>query len=186
MPTANVRYGRPKGSGRDDRQQLETIASLLAADPTLKPTTAIRSLGVEDPSAIRRLRDKLRVEQSKPTADVRCPGHANLRPVEAHTPCISSNENMPAADGLHPRATPLPGSEMPAARRDPAPANALLLGWFDLGFAALATAAETQAAVTQCWLGVPQVSMALRAQLALGAVGVAVHKRSKTRPLFLH
>ncbi len=71
MPTATVRYGRPKGSGLDDRQQLETLAALLAANPKLKPTTAIRSLGVEDPSAIRRLRDKFRLEQAKLMADAR-------------------------------------------------------------------------------------------------------------------
>ena len=52
------RRGRPKGSGIDDRTRLEAIAELLAADPSLKPTTAIKSIGITDPSAIRRLRDK--------------------------------------------------------------------------------------------------------------------------------
>lgn len=53
-----ARRGRPKGSGIDDRTRLEAIAQLLAADPSLKPTTAIKSIGITDPSAIRRLRDK--------------------------------------------------------------------------------------------------------------------------------
>jgi hypothetical protein len=37
---------------------LKAIAELMAATPGLKPTTAIRELGVTDPSVIRRLRDK--------------------------------------------------------------------------------------------------------------------------------
>ncbi|MBL8567154.1 MAG: hypothetical protein JNM89_15680 [Hyphomicrobiaceae bacterium] len=34
------------------------MARLIAANPTIKPTTAIKSLGITDPSVIRRLRDK--------------------------------------------------------------------------------------------------------------------------------
>lgn len=64
MASATARQGRPKGSGLDDSQQLARIAALLAADPKLKPTTAIRSLGIEDPSLIRRLRNKYRAEQA--------------------------------------------------------------------------------------------------------------------------
>ncbi len=71
MPTTNARYGRPKGSGVDDSRQLASLAALLAANPALKPTTAIRSLGVEDPSVIRRLRDKFRMDQAKLMADAR-------------------------------------------------------------------------------------------------------------------
>jgi len=53
-----IRRGRPKGTGIDDSPQLQKIAELIAADPALKPTTAIKALGVTDPSVIRRLRDK--------------------------------------------------------------------------------------------------------------------------------
>lgn len=58
MSETRTRRGRPKGSGIDDRQRLDAIARLIGANPALKPTTAIRSLGVSDPSVIRRLRDK--------------------------------------------------------------------------------------------------------------------------------
>lgn len=58
MLHAKARRGRPKGTGIDDKTRLETIARLLADDPSLKPTTAIKSIGITDPSAIRRLRDK--------------------------------------------------------------------------------------------------------------------------------
>lgn len=66
------RRGRPKGSGLDDTDALNEISALLAANPKLKPTTAIKSLGIDDPSAIRRLRDKLQARQNgtlpQPTA----------------------------------------------------------------------------------------------------------------------
>lgn len=58
MSGTMTRRGRPKGSGIDDRQRLDAIARLIASNPALKPTTAIRTLGVSDPSVIRRLRDK--------------------------------------------------------------------------------------------------------------------------------
>jgi hypothetical protein len=50
--------GRPKGTGLDDSAHIAAIARRIAAEPGLKPTTAIRQLGITDPSVIRRLRDK--------------------------------------------------------------------------------------------------------------------------------
>lgn len=67
MPTDFARRGRPRGSGLDDRVSLRAIADLLEADPALKPTTAIKRLGVSDPSTIRRLRDKLRQNEAEAT-----------------------------------------------------------------------------------------------------------------------
>jgi hypothetical protein len=42
----------------DDGDYIKSIADLISADPALKPTTAIKSLGISNPSTIRRLRDK--------------------------------------------------------------------------------------------------------------------------------
>ena len=50
--------GRPKGSGKDDSAALDRIADLLVANPTLKPTTAMKRTGVRNPSDIRRLQVK--------------------------------------------------------------------------------------------------------------------------------
>lgn len=58
MSTTRAGRGRPKGSGIDDRRSLDAIARLIALNPAMRPTTAIRSLGISDPSVIRRLRDK--------------------------------------------------------------------------------------------------------------------------------
>lgn len=59
MSETKAGRGRPKGSGLNDSAQLAAIEKLLANDPQLKPTTAIKMSGVTDPSAVRRLRDKL-------------------------------------------------------------------------------------------------------------------------------
>jgi hypothetical protein len=60
MMDAPRRRGRPKGTGLDDTATLVAIAQLRSVDPDLKPTTAIRKLGITDPSVVRRLRDKLK------------------------------------------------------------------------------------------------------------------------------
>jgi len=56
--------GRPKGSGIDDWERLLAIAALMENDPKLLPTTAIKQLGFSDPSTIRRLRDKFRINRA--------------------------------------------------------------------------------------------------------------------------
>lgn len=58
MSIDKSRRGRPKGTGIDDTPVLEDIASLIAANSDMRPTTAIKALGIADPSTIRRLRDK--------------------------------------------------------------------------------------------------------------------------------
>lgn len=50
--------GRPRGTGLDDSSYLNAIGEMIASKPDLKPTTAIKELGITDPSVIRRLRDK--------------------------------------------------------------------------------------------------------------------------------
>jgi hypothetical protein len=182
MPTANVRYGRPKGSGLDDRQRLESIAALLAANPKLKPTTAIRSLGVEDPSAIRRLRDKFRIEQAKLMADASRATRLN----GGHRPRIISNENTPPPDAHRPNAPAMPASKRAPATPAATASGTYFAGWCDLGFCALNIAVENQSALAQFWLGLPAVSIGLRGQLAVNAVAVAIGTRNVRGPRRLH
>ncbi len=56
------RRGRPKGTGIDDTAVLQRVSLLLRANVGLKPTTAIKQAGITDPSIVRRLRDKLKVD----------------------------------------------------------------------------------------------------------------------------
>jgi hypothetical protein len=181
MLMTNGRYGRPKGSGLDDRQQLASIAALLAANPKLKPTTAIRSLGVEDPSDIRRLRDKFRLEQARLMADARRATRAN----GARAPHAGSGASAPAA--ARTSQTPLAPSPAPHNALWTAAPGALFAAWCDLGFSAASAAVEHQSILAQCWLSLPPVATALRGQLVLNAIGVAIYTRSrKTRAPYLH
>ncbi len=191
MHQAKVRYGRPKGSGLDDKAQLAAIAALLAANPKLKPTTAIRSLGVEDPSDIRRLRDKFRMEQGALLADARrtsAPRSTTPQPLRV---CTALNENAPAAPVHRVTASPLPAMlALPAPRKPAAsaylpapqpkaaaPAVAPGFAWYEMGFAALNAAIENQAVLAQCFMHLPAVAMTMRAQLAMNAVAVAACQR---------
>jgi hypothetical protein len=183
MQQAKVRYGRPKGSGLDDRAQLAAIAALLAANPKLKPTTAIRSLGVDDPSDIRRLRDKFRLDQGALLADAhrsaRTSGPQSVR--VAHP----QNENAPAPVVHRVTASPLPAMLAPPMLALPAPKPAApaapaatdSFAWYEMGFAALNAAIENQAVLTQCFMHLPAVAMTVRAQLAMNAVAVAAYQR---------
>lgn len=71
MLEARARRGRPKGTGIDDSDRIARLAELIRTNPNLKPTTAIKKMGIADPSAVRRLRDKYKAFQhaSPPIAD---------------------------------------------------------------------------------------------------------------------
>lgn len=84
MLQVKSRRGRPKGTGIDDSDRIARLAEILRLRPETKPTTAIRSMGIADPSAIRRLRDKYRafVEGTGPPADTGM-ANASQRPQRA-------------------------------------------------------------------------------------------------------
>jgi hypothetical protein len=178
MPTMHARYGRPKGSGVDDSRHLQSLAALLAANPALKPTTAIRSLGVENPSVIRRLRDKFHADQARLMADARRISQTNGRTLArpapfqpaARRPLVASvRTHIPAANDVAPEET-VAAATAHTATQPPLPAI-----WCDLGLWAVATAIEQQAVLARHWLQLPAVDIAVvRGQLAAGAFVVAV------------
>ena len=65
------RRGRPKGTGINDQTLLIEIASILLANPDKKRTTAIKDVGISDPSVIRRLRDKYQAQEHELVAAAR-------------------------------------------------------------------------------------------------------------------
>jgi predicted component of type VI protein secretion system len=71
MQTAKRQRGRPKGTGINDRDTLMRIAEIVAAHPSIKPTTAIKQAGITNPSTIRRLRDKFSEQGDQLIAEVR-------------------------------------------------------------------------------------------------------------------
>ncbi len=186
MPTMHARYGRPKGSGVDDSLQLKNLAALLVANPALKPTTAIRSLGVEDPSVIRRLRDKFRMDQARLMSDARrsfrstgC-AHGRPGPVHARRPLTSLRNPISAAPIV------LPDEAIVVEPAHTAPQPPLLAICCDLGLWAAATAIERQSVLTRHWLQHPAIEIALRGQLAVGAFVVAAMTPRKPLKPRLH
>ena len=71
MTSVKRQRGRPKGTGINDRETLVRVAEIISANPSLKPTTAIKQAGVTNPSTIRRLRDKFSENGDQLLADVR-------------------------------------------------------------------------------------------------------------------
>lgn len=62
--------GRPRGTGLDDSPTLRKVADMLAADPSLKPTTAIkRALDKPTETAVRRLQGKWQHQGTRYLAD---------------------------------------------------------------------------------------------------------------------
>lgn len=188
MPTMTARYGHPMGSGIDDSQQLTSIAALMAADPRLKPTSAIRSLGVEDPVVIRRLRSKFRAQQPRLMAQAR---RARRATGAVKSPILRANGKHPSpAPQLTEQAAPssepapaLPRTQASEATMPPwqVSSTAMFNAWCDFGFLVARVAVEKQSAVTQNVLELPPVMMALRSQLALNSVAVAIIMRSTRR-----
>jgi len=72
MPSPNKRSrGRPVGSGKDDAPTLSRLADLILANPKMRPTTAMKRLDIFDPSVIRRLQGKWRIEADHHMAQAR-------------------------------------------------------------------------------------------------------------------
>lgn len=171
MPSDYARRGRPRGSGLDDRVQLQRIAQLLEADPALKPTTAIKAIGVSDPSTIRRLRDKLKTDHIRESAPVASqPTPARGRSAELLEARPTGGPAVPAS----PSGAAFAGGSLqinsPAVSEDQ-------LSWFAhwcaFGLFAVSSTVEAQLAVMDDLFRVPQVTSVLRHQLLVNEVAKA-------------
>jgi hypothetical protein len=174
MHTASARYGRPKGSGLDDRQRLASIAAALLANPKLKTTTAIRSVGFDDPSTIRRLRDKFNVDQGRLMAEARRAARAKAAAPPPERAKVIALAPSPAPAGSLQKSSSSQSLSI-------VPQSPLLIGCFDLGVCIVSTAVEGHAIMAQYWLRLLPIASALRGQLALNSVAVAIYTRSKPR-----
>lgn len=120
MTQSRAARGRPKGTGLDDRSRLLAVAQLLASDPAMKPTTAIKSTGISDPSSIRRLRDKFHEIKDELAAEVAPakPAEAKpaaFKPVAANRSPAEARPRSAAA-----RATPAPKKQTAVSVPQPA------------------------------------------------------------------
>jgi hypothetical protein len=187
MPITSAHYGRPKGTGVDDSRQLESLAALLVANPALKPTTAIRSLGVENPSVIRRLRDKFRMDQARLMAEARRSFRATPRSHARPGPPQPTSRRPLASVRTQFPATPIakPNETIPATT--PAlPELPLLAVCYDFGLWVVGTAIEQQMVLAKHWLRLPAFEIATRGQLAIGAFVVAASTPRKPMKPHIH
>lgn len=108
MAQKTAARGRPKGTGLDDAGPLAAIAELIAANPGMKPTTAIKALGISDPSTVRRLRDKYQQRYSpREQAPVQPPIQARQDNVIALKPrSASAQRTVRPADPDSPQPSP--------------------------------------------------------------------------------
>ncbi len=182
MPSDYARRGRSRGSGLDDRMQLRRIAELLEADPSLRPTTAIKALGVSDPSTIRRLRDKLKGEPHEQGA----PSAAEIWPASAPNAgaCLEAQEAVSKGSSPVRQADPEPAGLMQSSPvpAGPDPKFSWFAQWCALGLSAVSSTVEAQMALMDDLFRVPQVESALRQQLLLNEMAKAFYpKRSDIR-----
>jgi hypothetical protein len=226
--------GRPKGSGLDDRARLLAVAQIIAGNPEMKPTTAIKSTGVSDPSTIRRLRDKFHGMRAELAAELERPGKPSpaapivpgesktgpraLAAVRANAPRKRSSVTVapptegpglaasgslaadvasvaavePALEALsadeartmahvETRAAEVPLTVVPALQGlalGPAPQAPSLESWmslwFGLGLQSFTTAASFQISLFERMMHWPHFASALRGQVALNQMTLAL------------
>lgn len=171
MSCHSTRRGRPRGSGLDDRVQLRRIADLLEADPALKPTTAIKALGVTDPSTIRRLRDKLKTDHIRETAHVA--SHSTPARGRSAELLEARPTGKPVRPG-HPSGAAFAGGSVEIHSAVISEEQASLFAqWCALGLFAVSSTVQAQLAVMDDIFRVPQVTDALRHQLLVNEVAKA-------------
>ncbi len=164
MTPAKAQRGRPKGSGIDDKQRLVEIARCVRANPKLKPTTAIKAIGITDPSTVRRLRDKfnsMRSETRSPFSD-RSDGDHPLRSAPLKRAEPARKVTAPLTEGGLETAAIASGYRTPPAA---------LLG---LGLTAATTMFEHQMYFAQRLFQLPQMQQFLRCQIEVTEYMLAV------------
>lgn len=108
------RRGRPKGSGIDDSRLLREIAETIQEDPELRPTTAIKKMGISDPSSIRRLRDKFNSNKEAIFRELESDEPSEKQRFEKHQSHLGSNNRDPRHESVEVRTIALNHRREPA------------------------------------------------------------------------
>lgn len=204
MPLNAPRRGRPKGSGIDDKKVLRDIAAMIAAKPEMKPTTAIRALGVTDPSAIRRLRDKFHQLSADMASSTACPGSqtggaAAVNPARTPHPPVrvvaaevmggaDTRKELPIARAARSLSTATDSGGEAQLRTHlsttgmPSALDVFAL-WCGIGINAMSTAFAAHAEMTRNLARLPHIDLVLRQQLAINELAMSfVPQRAIDRP----
>ena len=174
MPRHQLSRGRPKGSGLDDRSTLAALNSLLDADPKLKPTTAIRAMGVSDPSSVRRLREKLRTTRVAKKA-------RTTKVATARSP-----EKPQAMTQIS--AAPIAGAgeaRTPSAQSD-AFDHSWFVHWYDLGISAIRSTVAVQMAALESLVAASPAALAIKQHVAFNKRVMAFYASAPDARKTLH
>jgi hypothetical protein len=172
MNAAKAPRGRPKGSGINDQQRLVEIGRLMSANPRMKPTTAIKALGISDPSTIRRLRDKFNTAPSDCNIGSGAPAPAShATPPQSSVPRVAALKIAESVKRVDPRPANDTGASVGLSpqllvkpvKADPVPVAALLFGF---GLNAATALFEQQMMIAQSVMKLPQVRDLVRHQIA--------------------
>jgi hypothetical protein len=120
--------GRPKGTGINDAPVLAAVRLLMAGDRALRPTTAIKRAGVVDPSAVRRLREKLHTDATAERPRLAVAALAASRPeTVSEMPVAARAASAPLPAAATPAHAPLSKHPPLAAETEKRTREALLL-----------------------------------------------------------
>jgi hypothetical protein len=186
MNDVRPQRGRPKGTGIDDRASLRAIAAVICENPRIRPTTAIKSLGISNPSIIRRLRDKYhagRVEllaEAKAAAGVKPPAPA-MSQLPMPAGAMRSAANPSRATAVHVAALASAAARAGFERSDSASLGPYA-AWFGLGLAAAASAIEQQLSHSQQLIRLPALANLLRQQVELAEMMMVISTIKGKRP----
>lgn len=203
MTPQKASRGRPKGTGLNDAAQLRAIAGLIAQNPDLRPTTAIKTLGITDPSIIRRLRDKFAAAEATLNAELGPRATVNAAVdttagVAAEHPAPSAHVTLAALPSA--RVVPLAGARLerksapvvacqtpqrsasvqtlPRRPRSPdlikPPSETELPCWMGVGLSVYVLSVEAQFAMVGTMFQWPPFAAVLRSGVAFTDIAVAL------------
>ena len=192
--------GRPKGSGLDDSVHLDAIATLIADNPDLKPTTAIKKLGITDPSAVRRLRDKYRAKggPARPPRGVQAPVQSALRSTppkasrvarDGAAPGLTASSRQMQRRRETSRGETLRGASAGVgglAETRETPPQEWLAVWGGLGVQALAASVDFQLSMAGHAMRWPAISAALRQQIFLSDLAMSFYAPPSSQSETIH
>lgn len=109
--------GRPTGTGLDDGPTLKKVADMMVANPSLRPTTAIRrALDKAEPSNIRRLQVKWKAGSTEYLADARTRRAVAPAPARRTSASYSPRTARQFAEAQRAMQTALGGTGLMAAQ----------------------------------------------------------------------
>jgi len=179
MSQSKAVRGRPKGRELRDGFHLKAIAELLSADPRLRPTTAIRNLGITDPSAVRRLRDKFKSMKmdliGTDSSAVSQPARHTVALVTARTPrrTAAPLDAPPRSGNTIKPTAPSADPQVPVDAEKAGNPLAMFYCAYGVGLQAMTAMFDMQLAVVKHTLCSPAAKAVIRNQLWLTEFAVA-------------